>query len=103
MSRAGFRRLSSRDVDMAAVRRATGPPRACAISVFAPCLRESFERIHRANLVAVGILPLTFMDGANRHMLGLTGRELFRLHGLRTGLRIGGQLSLDIVRENGDD
>ncbi len=64
-------------------------------------LAESYERIHRANLVGVGILPLTFRDGANRKTLGLTGRERFRLRGLRRGVAVGGALDLDIMREDG--
>jgi len=64
-------------------------------------LAESFERIHRANLVGVGILPLTFATGSSRNTLHLTGREQFRVRGLRDGLSVGGQLALDIIRENG--
>jgi aconitate hydratase len=64
-------------------------------------LAESYERIHRANLVGVGILPLTFSRGANRKTLGLTGRERFRLRGLRHGVAVGGELHLDITRVNG--
>jgi aconitate hydratase len=64
-------------------------------------LAESYERIHRANLVGVGILPLTFPRGANRKTLGLTGRERFRLRGLRRGVAVGGELDLDIMRESG--
>jgi aconitase A len=64
-------------------------------------LAESYERIHRANLVGVGILPLTFSQGANRKTLGLTGRERFHLRGLRHGIVVGGELHLDVVRENG--
>jgi aconitase A len=63
-------------------------------------LVESFERIHRANLVGVGILPLTFAPGSSRKTLSLTGREQFRVRGLRDGLSVGGQLALDIIREN---
>jgi aconitate hydratase len=40
-------------------------------------IAESFERIHRANLVGMGVLPLVFADGANAESLGLTGREQF--------------------------
>ena len=40
-------------------------------------IAESFERIHRSNLVGMGILPLVFQDGQNAESLGLTGRELF--------------------------
>jgi aconitate hydratase len=64
-------------------------------------LAESYERIHRANLVGVGILPLTFSRGTNRKTLGFTGRERFRLRGLR-GIAVGGQLALDVVRESGE-
>jgi aconitate hydratase len=65
-------------------------------------LAESFERIHRANLIGVGILPLTFGAGTSRKTLVLTGREQFHLHGLQAGLQVAGKLMLDIVRENGD-
>jgi aconitate hydratase len=64
-------------------------------------LAESYERIHRANLVGVGILPLTLPRGVNRKTLGLTGRERFGLRGLR-GAAVGGQLALDVVRESGE-
>jgi aconitate hydratase len=64
-------------------------------------LAESYERIHRANLVGVGILPLTFQRGASRKALALTGRERFRLRGLHHGVTVGGELALDIMRENG--
>jgi aconitate hydratase len=65
-------------------------------------LAESYERIHRANLVGVGILPLTFSRGANRKTLGLTGRQKFRLRGLRHGVAVGGEVTLDIMRASGD-
>ena len=42
----------------------------------------SFERIHRSNLVGMGVLPLEFLDGASAGSLGLTGRELFSIEGL---------------------
>ena len=48
---------------------------------------ESFERIHRSNLVGMGVLPLEFLDGASVGSLGLTGRELFSVEGLDDGLR----------------
>jgi aconitate hydratase len=47
-------------------------------------IAESFERIHRSNLVGMGILPLVFQPGVNRHTLGLTGDETFDLKGLET-------------------
>jgi aconitate hydratase len=45
-------------------------------------IAESFERIHRSNLVGMGILPLKFMDGQNVESLGLTGEEVFDIAGL---------------------
>jgi aconitate hydratase len=43
---------------------------------------ESYERIHRSNLVGMGVLPLQFVEGQNTASLGLTGRELFEISGL---------------------
>jgi aconitate hydratase len=48
-------------------------------------IAESFERIHRSNLLMMGILPLQFMDGENRESLGLSGRELFAVEGVENG------------------
>jgi aconitate hydratase len=45
-------------------------------------IAESYERIHRSNLLMMGILPLQFMDGENRETLGLTGREEFAVTGV---------------------
>ncbi|MAB00979.1 MAG: aconitate hydratase AcnA [Rhodobacteraceae bacterium] len=49
-------------------------------------LAESFERIHRANLIGMGILPLVFDDGASAASLGLTGFERYRFSGIRDAL-----------------
>ena len=46
-------------------------------------LAESFERIHRSNLVGMGVLPLQFQPGENRETLGLTGRERYSILGIR--------------------
>ncbi len=46
-------------------------------------LAESFERIHRSNLIGMGVLPLEFADGKNAAALGLTGEETFSILGLR--------------------
>ena len=43
---------------------------------------ESFERIHRSNLIGMGVLPLLFEDGTTRKSLGLDGSEVIDLHGL---------------------
>jgi aconitate hydratase A / 2-methylisocitrate dehydratase len=48
-------------------------------------IAESYERIHRSNLLMMGVLPLQFMDGEGREALGLTGRELFSIEGLEGG------------------
>lgn len=45
-------------------------------------LAESFERIHRSNLVGMGVLPLQFLPGESAGSLGITGREAFTIHGL---------------------
>ncbi len=47
---------------------------------------ESFERIHRSNLVGMGVLPLQFKDGMNRETLGLNGTETFDILGLADGI-----------------
>jgi aconitate hydratase len=49
-------------------------------------LAESFERIHRSNLVGMGVLPLQFLPDQNARTLGLTGRERFAVRGLNDGL-----------------
>jgi aconitate hydratase len=50
-------------------------------------IAESFERIHRSNLVGMGVLALEFLPGQNRASLGLTGREIYSITGLRAGLK----------------
>ncbi|MBI3736023.1 aconitate hydratase AcnA, partial [Candidatus Sumerlaeota bacterium] len=49
-------------------------------------IAESFERIHRSNLVGMGVLPLQFKEGQNAQSLGLSGREVFRIAGISEGL-----------------
>ncbi len=61
---------------------------------------ESFERIHRSNLVGMGVLPLTFKDGATRQSLGITGDEVIDILGI-ADLRAGMDLSLVIHRADG--
>ncbi len=50
-------------------------------------IAESFERIHRSNLVGVGVLPLEFLPGQNRETLGLTGKEVYDIEGLSDDLQ----------------
>ena len=65
-------------------------------------LAESFERIHRSNLVGMGVLPLQFTSGQNRKSLALTGNERIDVLGLSGAhLRPGMSLPLRITREDG--
>jgi aconitate hydratase len=48
-------------------------------------IAQSFERIHRSNLVGMGVLPLQFADGESAESLGLTGEEEFSITGLEGG------------------
>jgi aconitate hydratase len=50
-------------------------------------IAESFERIHRSNLVGMGVLALQFMEGQNRESLGLSGREVYSISGFEAGLK----------------
>ena len=50
-------------------------------------IAESFERIHRSNLVGMGVLPLTFKEGMDRKTLGLTGEEIIDITGPATTSR----------------
>src|SRR5205085_12058952 len=45
-------------------------------------IAESYERIHRSNLIGMGVLPLEFQAGENRESLGLTGHEIFNIEGV---------------------
>ena len=64
-------------------------------------ITESYERIHRSNLVGMGVLPLQFQVGDSAKGLGLTGRELFDIHGIREGLTPGGTVSVKAEKEDG--
>ena len=67
-------------------------------------IAESFERIHRSNLVGMGILPLQFVDGASVASLGLTGRETFDVEGVTAGVASGFAQSRRLtVRAHRDD
>jgi aconitase A len=64
-------------------------------------IAESFERIHRSNLVGMGILPLQFKPGENKESLGLTGREIYDIEGIEKGLRPRQQVTVRVTREDG--
>jgi aconitate hydratase len=64
-------------------------------------IAESFERIHRSNLVGMGVLPLQFPAGENAASLGLTGTETFHIEGVKASLNGGGRKAT--VRAVSDD
>ena len=59
-------------------------------------IAESYERIHRSNLVGMGILPLQYLPGENAGSLGLTGRETFTIDGIADGLRPRQELTVSV-------
>ncbi len=59
-------------------------------------IAASFERIHRSNLVGMGVLPLQFLDGTTAQSLGLDGSEIFSITGLSDATKPGQQLTLEI-------
>jgi len=61
----------------------------------------SFERIHRSNLVGMGVLPLQFPDGVNAQTLNLDGSETYSVLGLGSGIRPRQEVTLEITRKNG--
>jgi aconitate hydratase len=64
-------------------------------------IAESFERIHRSNLVGMGILPLQFKDGQNVESLGLTGREVIDIAGLSDDLRPRQDVMVKATKDDG--
>jgi aconitate hydratase len=65
-------------------------------------IAESFERIHRSNLVNMGVLPLEFVNGESAGSLGLTGREVFELVGSGAALRPRAEITVRAIRSNAD-
>ncbi len=64
-------------------------------------LAESFERIHRSNLVGMDVLPLQFKDGMTRKSLGLAGEEIFDIGGFSGGIKPGMDVSVTLKRPDG--
>ncbi len=60
-------------------------------------LAESFERIHRSNLVGMGVLPLQFLPGDNYRKLGLSGQEIFHITGIEKGLKPRQELTVTAI------
>ncbi|HXV87269.1 MAG TPA: aconitate hydratase AcnA [Gemmatimonadales bacterium] len=61
-------------------------------------IAESYERIHRSNLIGMGVLPLQFKDGDSAEKLGLTGQETFAISGVARGLKPGGAVQVTATR-----
>src|SRR6185295_9786371 len=64
-------------------------------------IADSYERIHRSNLVGMGVLPLQFRKGENAATLNLTGRESFDIPGLSDSIKPGQELMVIATSENG--
>ena len=65
-------------------------------------IAQSFERIHRSNLVGMGVLPLQFKDGTTAATLKLDGSETYDLVGLDKSLRPQQDLTLHVTRKGGE-
>jgi len=66
-------------------------------------IAESFERIHRSNLVGMGVLPLQFKDGDSAESLGITGYEKFDIEGIEDGLAPGKDILVRVMPPGGQD
>lgn len=65
-------------------------------------IAESFERIHRSNLIGMGVLPLQFLNGENRETLKLTGEEIYVINGIANGLTPAKKLTVKIQSKDGE-
>jgi aconitate hydratase len=66
-------------------------------------IAESFERIHRSNLIGMGVLPLQFKEGENVNNLGITGFETFEVNGIENDLISGKELMVKAVNDRGEE
>ena len=66
-------------------------------------IARSYERIHRSNLVGMGVLPLEFPAGESARSLGLSGREVFDIEGIASGLAPGGTVTVTARGEDGGE
>ncbi len=65
-------------------------------------IAQSYERIHRSNLIGMGVLPLQFLNGDTRESLGLTGDELFTIDGLSNDIRPHQKVKVRALGKNGE-
>jgi aconitate hydratase len=66
-------------------------------------IAESFERIHRTNLVGMGVLPLQFVQGDNAAKLKLTGKELFHISGVQKAVETGSRVDVQAITAEGNE
>jgi aconitate hydratase len=66
-------------------------------------IAESYERIHRSNLVGMGVLPLAYQPGTDRTTLGLTGTETFSIRVIADGLTPGGTVTVTARNDQGEE
>ena len=64
-------------------------------------LATSFERIHRSNLIGMGVLPLQFLPGDTTESLGLTGEETYSIHGLEDATRTPNKVTVTVTTNSG--
>jgi aconitate hydratase len=64
-------------------------------------IAQSYERIHRSNLVGMGVLPLQFHPGESADSLRLDGRETYTIRGIANGLKPGQDIAVEVQREDG--
>ncbi|GLR16792.1 aconitate hydratase AcnA [Portibacter lacus] len=66
-------------------------------------IASSYERIHRSNLVGLGVIPLEFLDGNDATTLGLSGQEVINITGIEAGLSPGKKLNVTAKKEDGSE
>jgi aconitate hydratase A / 2-methylisocitrate dehydratase len=66
-------------------------------------IAQSFERIHRSNLVGMGVLPLQFKEGESADTYGITGHEIFDIDGIAQGLTPGKDIHVKATKLDGDE
>jgi aconitate hydratase len=64
-------------------------------------IAESYERIHRSNLVGMGVLPLQFKTGGSAEALGLTGGEVLTITGIGGGIQPRQDVTVEVERQGG--
>jgi aconitate hydratase len=64
-------------------------------------IAESYERIHRSNLLMMGVMPLQFLEGESRHTLGLDGTETYTIRGIAGGVKPRAILPVEVTRQDG--